>query len=259
MIKVKAIHKAHSEDYGIWKTAKDGCKKLICATVEEVYINKLKDGTMFFHEVFAHDLLEHLEKNLTGLHALNILALRSKMLLLYKNAASMPDFILAMEEVQKKEKCAKLLILDIKLAMYTTPSMLQSGDYKKKTDESKGCNASIKTWTGWKQAYLAVYARGVNHQGAGATDKLFSQAANLVTPSATHDVMDALAGSLDNLALTATSNKTTAQQLMSANLSLTTSVVTLSAANKKLTNMVACCNLVPHGCGNGGGCGGASV
>ena len=98
MKKAEAIHKACSKDYKIWKTAEDGCKKLIHATVEEVYINKLKDGTTFFHKVFAHDLLEHLKKNSTGLHALNIVALRSNMLLLYKNTASMPDFILAMEE-----------------------------------------------------------------------------------------------------------------------------------------------------------------
>jgi hypothetical protein len=40
--KAKAIHKARAEDYGIWKAAKDGCKKLIRAAVDEVYINKLK-------------------------------------------------------------------------------------------------------------------------------------------------------------------------------------------------------------------------
>ncbi len=79
---------------------------------------------MFFHKVFAPDLLEHLKKNSTGLHALDIVALRLNMLLLYKNAASMPDFILGMEEAQKKAKRAELPILDIKLAMYTTTSML---------------------------------------------------------------------------------------------------------------------------------------
>jgi hypothetical protein len=57
----------------------------------------------------------------------------------------MPDFILAMEEVQKKAKRADLPILDIKLAMYAATSMLQSGDYKKETDEWEGCNASMKT------------------------------------------------------------------------------------------------------------------
>jgi hypothetical protein len=75
--KAEAIHKTCSKDYGIWKTAEDGCKKLICTTVEEVYINKLKDGTKFFHKVFVCDLLEHLIMNSLELHALNIFNLPS--------------------------------------------------------------------------------------------------------------------------------------------------------------------------------------
>jgi hypothetical protein len=51
--KAEAIHKARAEDYGIWKAAKDGCKKLIRAAVKEVYINELKDGPTFFHKVNA--------------------------------------------------------------------------------------------------------------------------------------------------------------------------------------------------------------
>ncbi len=113
-----------SQDCGLWKAAEDGCKKLIRAAVEEVYINKLKDGTTFFHKVKARDLLKHLEKNSTGLHALDIVALCTNMLLLYKNAASMPDFILTMEEAQKKAKRAELPILDIELAMYAASSVL---------------------------------------------------------------------------------------------------------------------------------------
>jgi hypothetical protein len=54
--------------------------------VEEVYINELKDGITFFHKVEARDLLEHLERNSMGLHALDIAALRTSMLLLNKNA-----------------------------------------------------------------------------------------------------------------------------------------------------------------------------
>jgi hypothetical protein len=144
MKKAKAIHKACSKYYRIWKTAEDCCKKLICAVVEEVYINKLKDGTTIFHKVFACDLPKHLEKNSTDLHALDIIALHSIMLLLYKNVVSMPDFILAMEEVQKKLKPAKLLILDIKLAMYAATSALQSGNYKKEAEKWEGHNASKK-------------------------------------------------------------------------------------------------------------------
>jgi hypothetical protein len=57
-----------------------------------------------------------------------------------------------MEEAQKKAKHAELPILDIKLATYAATSMLQLGDYRKETDEREGCNASMKTWTKWKQA-----------------------------------------------------------------------------------------------------------
>jgi hypothetical protein len=218
MKKAEAIHKACSKDYEIWKTAEDGCMELILAAVEEVDINKLKDGTTFFHKVFAQDLLKHLKKNSTGLHALDIVMLHSNMLLLYKNAASMPDFILAIEEAQKKAKRAELPIPDIELAMYAATSVLQSGNYKKETNKWEGHNAVMKTWSKWKQAYPAAYARGVNHHCGGATDKLFSQAANLVRLLATHDVMDALAGLLDYLAIAATTDRTTVKQLMLANL-----------------------------------------
>ena len=36
MKKAKATHKACAKDYKNWKTAEDGCKKLICTAVEEV-------------------------------------------------------------------------------------------------------------------------------------------------------------------------------------------------------------------------------
>ena len=119
MKKSKATYKACAENHSIWKAAKDGSKKLICTAVEEVYIKELKDSTRFFHMKIS-----------TGLHALDIVALRTNMILLYKNAVSIPDFILTMEEAQKKAKRTKLPILDIELAMYAATSVLQSGDYK---------------------------------------------------------------------------------------------------------------------------------
>jgi hypothetical protein len=140
--------------------------------------------------------------------------------------------------------------------MYAATSVLQSGDYKKDTDEWEGCNANKKTWTKWKQAYLAAYARGINRQHAGATDEPNTRVANSIMPAATTDVMDALAGSLNNLALAATSNKTALQQLMAANLALTTTVAMLTMANKKLTETVARFNLPPNLHGGYVGCGG---
>ncbi len=103
----------------------------------------LRMAPHFFHKGNARDLVEHLEKNSTGHHALDIVALHTNMLLLYKNAASMPDFILTMEEAQKKAKRAELPILDIELAMYAATSVLQqSGAHKKEMAEWEGRNAN---------------------------------------------------------------------------------------------------------------------
>ncbi len=135
-------------------------------------------------------------------------------------------------------------------------TVLQLGSYKKETNKWEGRSAAMKTWSKWKQTYLAAYARGVNRQRAGATDKPFSQAASLVTLPAAHDLMDTLEGSLDNLALAATTGRTTVQQLTSANLLLTMPVATLTAAKKKLTKMVVRYNPAPQGHGSGSGCGG---
>ena len=143
--------------------------------------------------------------------------------------------------------------------MYAATSIFQSGDYKKETDKWEGRDAHKKTWTKWKQAYLAAYTWGINRQHAGATDEPFTRAANNIMPPATADVMDALTGLLDNLALAATSDKTAVQHLTAANLALTTAVSTLMAANKKLINTVAHFNLPPNLHGGGGGQGGINA
>ena len=51
--------------------------------------------------------------------------------------------------------------------------------------------------------------------------------------------MGKVEATLDNLALAATSNKTTVQQLTAANLALTTTVATLTATNKNLVDAAA--------------------
>ena len=76
---------------------------------------------------------------------------------------------------------------------------------------------------------------------------------------ATHDMMDTLAGLLDNLALAATTNRTTVQQLTLANLLLTMLVATQMVASKIFTETVACYNPAPQGQVGGGGRGGDSA
>ncbi len=228
--------------------------------MEEVYINKLKDGTTFFHKVYACDLLEHLKKNSTGLHALDIVALCLNMLLLYKKCCKHAWLHPGQGRSTEESDAHRAphpwhQIGHVRRHLHSPIRQLQEGNQQIGRTECLN-----ETWSKWKQAYLAAYARGVNCQCAGVTDKPFSQAANLVMLPAAHDVIDALAGwLLDNLALVAARNRTTVQQSTLANLSLTTSVATLMAANKKLSKMVAQCNLVPQRCSGRRGCGSNSA
>jgi hypothetical protein len=94
------------------------------------------------------------------------------MLLLYKNAASMPDFILAMEEAQKKAKRAELPILDIELAMYAATSYSNLGITKKRPMSEKavmptrrrGPSGNRPTWLPMLEASTAsVPGLRMNH------------------------------------------------------------------------------------------------
>ncbi len=81
------------------------------------------------------------------------------------------------------------------------PPFSRVGLLKEGNGQMGGLQCSDENLGQMVTAYLTAYARGVNRQRAGATGKLFSQAANLAMLPAAHDVMDALAGLLDNLAL----------------------------------------------------------
>jgi hypothetical protein len=63
MKKAKAIHKACSKDYKIGRRLRMAARSS-SALQWRRYINKLNDGTTFFHKIFAGNLLEHLKKTL---------------------------------------------------------------------------------------------------------------------------------------------------------------------------------------------------
>ena len=54
---------------------------------------------------------------------------------LFINAEGIPQYINVMEAVQRKSKCAKLVITDEYMHDVTLKSLLQSGEYKMETQE----------------------------------------------------------------------------------------------------------------------------
>jgi hypothetical protein len=215
----------------------NGCRKFIRGVVEEVWIKELKDPDTYFHNMPSCDLLDHLKKNALGLHVIDISTLRTKMISYYENAASMPDYILIMEEAIQKAKQAGLPIDDKELVAMALVSLLQSGHFRTETDNWEGRVASNCSWSDWKTTYKEAYNKIINPCKAGARDEPFNHAANSVTTGQT--TADLIHGSLNNLALAlaATSNKKAMQQLTNA-------IVTLTGANATLITATTC------GCSN---------
>jgi hypothetical protein len=121
-------------------------------------------------------------------------------------------------------------------------------------DEWEGRDVNNRSWADWKTSFKAAYINSVNRRKAGATDEPFNCTANSVIAYQARkpesvDLLHALQG----LALSVASDRANVQQVIESNQSLTTSVVTLMASNKKLTDTVTRLSSSGGEAGRGGG------
>jgi hypothetical protein len=113
-------------------------------------------------------------------------------------------------------------------------AVLAAQHFPRKVDDWEGLPAAVRTWTAWKTAFrLAHLKRQCQILASGGGKPL--RGAHGVTP-ALPPAMGRLKSALDNLALAATNNTAVLQQLMAANLALTSTIMMLTATNKKLVD-----------------------
>ena len=117
--------------------------------------------------------------------------------------------------------------------MMASTAVLAVQHFPRKVDDWEGLPALARTWPAWKTAFrLAHLKRQCQILALKGSEPLGG--AHAVIP-----VTGKIEAALDNLALAATSDKATVQQLTAANLALTTTVATLTATNKKLVDAAA--------------------
>jgi len=206
--------------------------------VDEIWYNDLKDAETFYTKVTAIEIMALLDANSGGLHAADMISLRTNMTQYYVQADGIPQFIVMMEDAQKKAKRAGMPIADVELVMMASAAVLAAQHFPREVDDWEGLPAVNRTWRAWKVAFhLAHLKRQRQLQAAGGGgDPL--RGAHLVLPSSPVSI-DRLGTALDNLVLAAANDTTVLQQLTVANLALTTSNTTLTAANKKLSEALA--------------------
>jgi len=156
----------------------------------------------------------------------------------YVQADGIPQFIVMMEDAQKKAKRAGMPIADVELVMMASAAVLAAQHFPHEVDDWEGLPAVDRTWRAWKVAFhLAHLKRQRQLQAAGGGGESL-QGAHSGLPSPPVSI-DRLGTALDNLTLAAANDTTVLQQLTAANLALTTSNAMLTAANKKLSEALA--------------------
>jgi hypothetical protein len=155
----------------------------------------------------------------------------------YLQVDGIPQFIVMMEDEQKKAKRVGMPIADVELVMMASAAVLAAQHFPCEVDDWEGLPAVDRTWRAWKVAFrLAHLKRQRQLQASGGDEQLGGAHSVLPAPAVS---IDRLGTALDNLTLAAANNTTVPQQLTAANLVLTTSNATLTAANKKLSEALA--------------------
>jgi hypothetical protein len=164
-----------------------------------------------------------------------MLSLRTNMHQYYMQADGIPQYIIMLEDAQKKAKRADMPIADVKLVMMASAAVLAAQHFPREVDDWEGLPAASRTWTAWKTAFrLAHLKRQRQILALGGGEPLGG--AHGVTPAPFPPDLDRLKSALDNLALASTNDKTVLEQLTAANLALPGTIAMLTATNKKLAD-----------------------
>ncbi len=154
-VRAEAAHKSRLDDYASYKAAERGAAKFLRDVVDEIWYNDLKDAETFYTKVTAIEIMALLDTNSGGLHAVDMISLRTNMTQYYVQADGIPQFIVMMEDVQKKAKRAGMPIADVELMMMASAAVLAAQHFPCKVDDWEGLPAVDRTWRAWKVAFVS--------------------------------------------------------------------------------------------------------
>lgn len=104
-VKAEAAHKSKLEDYANYDAAERGCAKFLHDAINEVWYNNLKDADTFYIQVTALKIITFLDLNSGGLHAVDMISLRTNMHQYYTQADGVPQYINARGCAKEGQAC----------------------------------------------------------------------------------------------------------------------------------------------------------
>jgi hypothetical protein len=158
-IRAKAAHKSRLANYATYEAAKRGVVKFLPDIIDEVWYKVLKDAKTFYTKVTALEIMDLLDTNSGGLHAVDMILLCTNMHQYYMQVDGIPQYIIMMEDAQKKEKWAGMPIANVELMMMALAAVLAAQHYPRKVDDWEGLVSSACTWAAWKIAFHLAHIK----------------------------------------------------------------------------------------------------
>jgi hypothetical protein len=214
--------------------------KFFCNVLDEIWYNNLKNANTFYTKVTVIDIMSLLDANREGLDVLNVILFCTDMIMMqyYMQADGIPQFIVMMEDAQKKAKQAGMPIANVEVVMMALAAVLAAQRFPREVNNWEGLPAGSRTWKAWKVAFRLAHLKHQRQLQALGGGKPLSGAHVVILSVA--PTIDRIGKALENLALAASKDTTVLQQLTAANLALTALVTSLMAANKNLAKALAC-------------------
>jgi hypothetical protein len=127
--------------------------KFLCNIVDEIWYKDLNNADTFYMKVTTIDIMFLPNTNSGGLHALDMISLCTDMMQYYVQGDGIPQFIVMMEDAQKKAKRAGMPIADVKLVMMASATVMAAQHFPREVDDWEGLPAASCTWQAWKVAF----------------------------------------------------------------------------------------------------------
>ena len=171
-VRAEAAHKSRLDDYASYEATERGVAKFLCGIVDEIWHNNLKDTKTFYTKDTAIEIMALLNANRGSLHTVDMISLRTNMTQYYMQADGIPQFIVMMEDAQKKAKRAGMPIADVELVMMASAAVLAAQHFPREVDDWEGLPAVDRTWRAWKVVFrLAHLKRQRQLQASGGVNR----------------------------------------------------------------------------------------
>ena len=125
--RAELVHESKHSYRALYDVADTGWVNFIISVVDETWYKELEDAYMLYKNVTAQQLLEHLEDQCTGLHAIDAVYIPFVMQTFWTKAEGLPHYINIMEAAHKKYVRITLPVTDAVMQAIAFRSILASG------------------------------------------------------------------------------------------------------------------------------------